>query len=214
MTSLVLQTHAKAIFVVATPLATFFIMYEYRKLNSAEREEVLRYRREQGYPLHAPPHPRKSEGGFFMITAANFEHKHILSLSSRRSEFELSIFRMFERAEIGLKGWVIMPNHYHLLICTRSFERIPMLFKLLHGKTSHDWNREDNSLGRKVWFKYSDRKIRTEDHFYAALNYVHFNPVKHGYVGTPDEWPWSSFHLMLRIMARSGLRISGIPFRF
>ena len=80
-----------------------------------------------------------------------------------------------------------MPNHYHLLICTKSFRKIPMIFKRLHGKTSHDWNQEDNKRGRKVWFKYSDRKIRTEDHFYAALNYIHHNPVKHGYVDAPGD---------------------------
>jgi putative transposase len=34
--------------------------------------------------------------------------------------------------------------------------------------------------------------IRGDAHFYVALNYVHINPVKHGYVSDPYDWPWSS----------------------
>ena len=172
-------------------------MYEYRKLSQQERDEVLRYRIEKGYPLHAPPHPRK-EDGCFMITAANFEHKHILVAPSRRSEFEALLLNSFNQTQIMIKAWSIMPNHYHLLVSTNSFNQLPAMFRQLHGRTSFQWNRDDNTLGRKVWFKYSDRKIRTEDHFFAALNYIHHNPVKHGYVSAPEEWPWSSFHLYLQ----------------
>jgi REP element-mobilizing transposase RayT len=35
---------------------------------------------------------------------------------------------------------------------------------------------------RKVWYSFRDRAIRDERHTYHALNYLHFNAVKHGYV--------------------------------
>jgi putative transposase len=184
-------------YVVATLVATLHLMYEYRKLSEIERAELLRYRRESGYPLHAPPHPGK-EDGCFMITAANFEHKHILVNASRRREFEILLLNSFGHSQVMIKAWSIMPNHYHLLLCTNSFDLLAVIFKQLHGNTSYRWNREDQTRGRRVWFKYSDRKIRTEDHFFAALNYIHHNPVKHGYVSAPEEWPWSSFHLYLQ----------------
>ena len=47
--------------------------YEYRKLSPQEREEIVRYRNEKGYPLHAPPHPF-CDAGAYLISAANFEH--------------------------------------------------------------------------------------------------------------------------------------------
>lgn len=172
-------------------------MYEYRKLNSAERAEILRYRREQGYPLHAPPHPATGEG-VFLITAANFEHNHILANSSRRTSFETTIFQILKRFDFDVRGWVILPNHYHLLVHTHQFQKAGMMLKQLHGKTAHEWNFQDNLPGRKVWFNYSDRKIRGERHYYASLNYIHFNPVKHGYVTSPEEWPWSSIGLYIQ----------------
>jgi hypothetical protein len=61
--------------------------YEYRKPSHQERDEVVSYRREHGYPLHAPPHPLR-EAGYYLITAAIFEHKPIMAATSRRTEFE------------------------------------------------------------------------------------------------------------------------------
>ncbi len=34
--------------------------------------------------------------------------------------------------------------------------------------------------------------MKSPEHYYATLNYVHHNPVKHGYTAKWGEWPWSS----------------------
>jgi putative transposase len=172
-------------------------MYEYRKLTPKERIEVLQYRRNQGYPLHAPPHPAKGKG-YFLITAANFEYRHVLSSFSRRTQFEIQMLQILKNASIDVFCRAIMPNHYHLLIHSEHFEKLSSVLRCLHGKTSREWNRIDNKPGRKVWYKYSDRKIRSEGHFYSALNYIHYNPVKHGYVSSLEDWTWSSIHLYLQ----------------
>jgi putative transposase len=33
---------------------------------------------------------------------------------------------------------------------------------------------------------------------WTRFNYIHSNPVKHGYVSHPDAWPYSSYHYYLR----------------
>ena len=45
--------------------------------------------------------------------------------------------------------------------------------------------------------------MRSERHFFATLNYVHNNPVHHGYVRLWTEWPWSSASEYLRATERS-----------
>ena len=62
----------------------------------------------------------------------------------------------------------------------------------LHNGKSTQWNREDQTLGRKVWHRFADRRIRNDRHYFAALNYVHANAVHHGLVERSDEWRWSS----------------------
>ncbi|MEE8525722.1 MAG: transposase, partial [Thermoanaerobaculia bacterium] len=47
---------------------------------------------------------------------------------------------------------------------------------------------------RRFW----EHFIRDEGDFQKHLDYIHFNPVKHGYVDSPREWPWSSFHRYVR----------------
>jgi putative transposase len=179
-------------------------MYDYRKLTPEERAEIVRLRRERGYPLHAPPHPFSSEG-CFLITAANYEHRHIMHAPERRTEFEIALLEAFRQLGANIKGWVILPNHYHILIELKAFKRIAHTLQLLHGRTSRIWNIEDETLSRKVWYRYSDRMIRNEKHFYAALNYIHHNPVKHGYVERANEWMWSSVHLYLQDFGKEWL---------
>jgi putative transposase len=36
--------------------------------------------------------------------------------------------------------------------------------------------------------------MRTERHMWTTLTYLHMNPVRHGYVDLPWQWPWSSVH--------------------
>jgi len=57
-----------------------------------------------------------------------------------------------------------------------------------------------------LWYKFRDRYIRDERHYYHALNYLHYNAVKHGYVESPYDWPWSSVHLYLDTYGRPWLR--------
>ena len=48
---------------------------------------------------------------------------------------------------------------------------------------------------RGIWQRrYWEHAIRDDRDFVASVNYVHFNPVKHGYVSNAIDWPYSSFH--------------------
>ncbi len=48
---------------------------------------------------------------------------------------------------------------------------------------------------RGVWQpKFWEHTLETEDDFERHFDYIHYNPVKHGYVKCPREWVWSSFH--------------------
>ncbi|MFN8473781.1 MAG: transposase [Anaerolineae bacterium] len=180
--------------------------YEYRTLSADEREEILRARREQGSPLHAPPHPYRHEA-WYLITAANFEHTAIMSAPTRRTEFEHRLLSAMAEIKADVAGWVVLPNHYHIVLYADSLDLISGTLKLLHGRTAHDWNRDDGLTGgRRVWYHFSDQVMRDEDHFYRALNYVHINPVKHGYVQDPYEWPWSSVHDYYQTQGRNWLR--------
>ncbi|MBZ5555263.1 MAG: transposase [Acidobacteriia bacterium] len=180
--------------------------YRYREMTMFEREEIVRQRRERGYPLHAPPHPFRMAGEY-LITAANFEHVPVMDTPERLTEFEARLLESMDRIGADVPGWVILPNHYHILVDVSSLDLVSAVLQQLHGGTSRQWNLEDDLVGqRRVWYKFEDRMIRDTRHFYRALNYIHFNPVKHGYVSDPFDWPWSSVDIYKEAYGRHWLR--------
>jgi putative transposase len=180
--------------------------YTYRRLTPSERDEAVEGRRQRGYPLHSPPHAYE-EAGCFLITAACFEHAPIMVLGDRRTFLETRLLDELRAANVIVHGWVVLPNHYHVLVESVPLGLVPATIKHVHGTTSHQWNAADRLIGRRrVWYKYSDRMIRDEAHFYSALNYIHYNPAKHGYVESPYDWEWSSLSAYLDQRGKEWLR--------
>jgi len=48
---------------------------------------------------------------------------------------------------------------------------------------------------RRFW----EHTIRDEADFENHANYIHYNPLKHGYVERVRDWPWSSFHRYVKL---------------
>jgi putative transposase len=180
--------------------------YEYRNLTQKEREEILNFRREQGYPLHAPPHPFR-EAGYYLITAANFEHQPVMRYPERLSGFETSLIHAMNAIQAEVVSWVVLPNHYHILLGLTDLNLVSNSLQHLHGTTSRQWTLEDDLTGkRKVWYKYSDRMMRTEKQLHQTFNYIHYNPVKHGYVNDMGVWKWSSLQMYTEQNGREWLQ--------
>ena len=89
-------------------------------------------------------------------------------------------------------AWCVLPNHYHALVGAPDVKKLLRELGKLHGRTSHGWNSEDKTPGRKVFFRAVERAMRSDRHFWATLNYIHHNPVRHGDVERWTDWPWSS----------------------
>jgi putative transposase len=89
--------------------------YDYRRMTPEEREAAVAQRRELGYPLHQPPHPFR-DAGRYLITAANYEHASIMAEPARCTLFESRLLAAMREVAIEVYGWVVLPNHYHILI--------------------------------------------------------------------------------------------------
>lgn len=167
--------------------------YLWRQLTPEQRAELLAWRKTRGYPWHSPPHRAGSGSQHFHVTAVCFEHQpHIGHSPTRLDTFTRDLLGVFTACDSRVFAWCILPNHYHVLIGTTNI--LTLLHKLgrFHGRTSHTWNGEENTRGRQVFFQAAERAMRSKRHFWATLNYVHHNPVHHGYVEQWTDWPWSS----------------------
>jgi len=125
----------------------------------------------------------------------------------RRTEFENKLLNSIKEVADDLIAWVVLPNHYHILISVQALDDVSAAIKYLHGTTSREWNIEDGLTGkRRVWYKFADTYIKNEAQLHTAFNYIHYNPVKHGYASDPYEWHWSSLFLYYEDKGREWLR--------
>lgn len=104
---------------------------------------------------------------------------------------------------LQIDAWVVLPEHMHCLwtlpegdsdYSTR-WKRLKAAFTATQPTGEA---RSASRIGkgeRGIWQRrFWEHTIRDEADFAAHVDYVHFNPVKHGYVQTPAEWPYSTFH--------------------
>ncbi|MEG4045369.1 REP-associated tyrosine transposase [Microcoleus sp. Pol17_C1] len=175
-----------------------------------ERVQLVNQRLAKGYPAHSPPHPVQNSE-FYHLTVSYFEHKSRINTQERRQQLLDIIFDSFISNGIEINAWVVLPNHYHLLVHHINMSQLSVLFRSIHGPLARQWNLEDNLTG-KVWHSFSDRAIRSERHYYTTINYIHYNPVKHGWAKSPYDWSASSLHSYLEYHGREWLRSAWVEY--
>ena len=76
------------------------------------------------------------------------------------------------------------------------WQRIKTLFT---QSLNVDTMRRRDGTGRTLWQRrYWEHTIRDAADFARHVDYIHINPVKHGYVRSPANWPYSSLHRYIR----------------
>ncbi len=87
-----------------------------------------------------------------------------------------------------------MPDHWHALIWPHSPLTISRVVHDVKLVMANGINRRRATTG-PVWQRqFWDRFVRNAKEFAQRLEYMHFNPVRKGLVGRPEEWCWSSYN--------------------
>ena len=168
-------------------------MHEHRKLKTGSNEQPTEQHACRKHALHQPAHI-ELDNTLYLLTAACYKHGAYIDTAERRNTVRNMLLDELDQHGCRVYAWVVVPNHYHVLVQVSRFADLPIVFRRIHGRTARIWNLEDDAAGRKVWYRYTDRVIRSERHYWTTVNYIHFNPVKHGLVDSPYGWEWSSVH--------------------
>lgn len=133
-----------------------------------------------------------ADGNIYFITSVTERRASLLI--SNADLFWRSFHRISDAGEVELIAWVLLPDHFHLVLdpraqsISRFMQRIKLSFSRLYRE------RRDQSA-HKVWQRHFwDHAIRDQRDMNAHIDYIHYNPVKHGYVRSPFEWEHSSIH--------------------
>lgn len=167
-------------------------MYRWRTMSEEQRQETLEHRKRQRLPWHSPPHYH-ADCELYLLTAACYEHMPIIGVSdSRLAAFEADLLNEAANHCQQVFAWCILPNHYHFLAHIPELAELLKAIGKLHGRTSYQWNGEDVRRGRQVWHRATETAMKSDRHFWASLNYVLHNAVRHGYVDRWQDWPYSN----------------------
>jgi REP-associated tyrosine transposase len=141
-------------------------------------------------------------GGSFFFT---------VNLADRRSrlltenvELLRAAFRYARnRHPFKIEAIVILPDHLHTIwTLPESDADFSLRWRLVKSAFSrglpvgeHISASRISKGGRGIWQRrYWEHTIRDEGDFGRHVDYIHFNPVKHGYTSDAQNWPYSSFH--------------------
>ena len=112
----------------------------------------------------------------------------------------MSILRdVLERLDVSLYAFVLMGNHYHLVIGfpVDAPEHILSRFlHLLHNNFAHWYNRSTGHEGQVIRERVKTPIIEGPEQLGATLAYLHHNPVRAGLCATPGDWGHSSFEAL------------------
>ncbi len=103
---------------------------------------------------------------------------------------------------------VVLPEHMHFIwALPPGDDDFPVRMRLLKSGFTRRLPSAMKQKGLKgergVWQKrYWEHCVRDEDDLSRHINYIHWNPVKHGYVSDPDDWPYSTWHQWKREFGR------------
>ena len=137
------------------------------------------------------------------ITCSCYRRRALLSTARRRDLFVKILEQTRQRYQFVVVGYVVMPEHFHLLMSEPEKCDPSVVMKVLQQRFAR-WVRKKRCASQfdlwtqlndeHVWQKrFYDFNVWREKKHVEKLRYIHRNPVKRGLVASPEQWAWSSF---------------------
>jgi putative transposase len=149
-------------------------------------------------------------GGTYFFTVVTYKRLSFLTLPNVRTKLRTSWRVVQKNHPFFLIALCLLPDHLHCIwklpendsdYSTR-WKKIKdgfsqsidkRILPIVESTESRLLKREAPIWQQRFW----EHTIRDQDDYNKHIDYIHFNPVKHGYVQKAIEWPWSTFHRFL-----------------
>ena len=131
-------------------------------------------------------------GAIWHITSRGNARQAIVHDDVDRACFVEILGRVVPMVRWRLHAWVLMTNHYHLLVETPE-PTLARGMRQLNGVFSQAFNRRHARVGHLFQGRYKGILVERESHLLELVRYVVLNPVRAGMVRTPAEHAWSSY---------------------
>lgn len=139
-----------------------------------------------------PTHLRRfhHSGQAHFITFSCYQRAPLLAGLEIRQTFEVALERVRRHYQARIFGYVVMPEHVHLLLSEPEVKTLAVVLQSLKQGVSRRYIGERKHFWQK---RYYDFNVRNEQQLIEKLRYIHRNPVKRGLCIQPEDWKSSSF---------------------
>lgn len=142
---------------------------------------------------NANPSAIRKRSRTFFVTSKTHGGRALLQ-SERMANHFIDVLRSYhQKGVFTIHDFVVMPDHFHLLITVDHNLSIEKAAQLVKGNFSFRAKRE-LSVVHEVWQRgFSEERVRDRQSFLAHRKYIGDNPVRRRLAETPEDFPYSSF---------------------
>ena len=122
-----------------------------------------------------------------------------------RDAFVERLAKIVERTGLEIHAWVLMPNHFHLLVRTAGARLERAMRSLLTGYALY-FNRRHGRVGHLFQNRFKSIVCEQSRYFLELVRYIHLNPLRGGVVGSLEEletYPYSGHATLLGMRPRA-----------
>jgi len=151
----------------------------------------------------------KQPGATFFFTLATYQRRKILDKAPYYQALKSAISAVRKTHPFTIEAFVLLPDHLH---CIWTMPSNDCDYAIRWGLIKNQVSRQEKALTktamigqsriseesgfweRRVW----KHQIGDDKDYAVHVDYIHWNPVKHGYVSKVNHWPYSSFHKFVK----------------
>lgn len=154
------------------------------------------------------PEYRRSDipGATYFFTVVTYQRQPVLTDPRCRAALRAAIDSVRLQMPFEIKAWVLMPDHLHAVWQLPPGDKdYSLRWSRIKQHVTRDcakWipqrpqsaSRQKRGEGGLWQRRFWEHLIRDDADFSRHLDYIHYNPVKHGYAANAGDWPYSTFH--------------------
>ena len=153
----------------------------------------------------------KLPGGTFFFTVVTCRRRKILTNPDCRDTMRNVIEHVRKKRPFTIESLVLLPDHLHCIWkLPKNDDEVSIRWNLIKSGFSklmkpvyhkYEWMTDSKTSKREttIWQRrYWEHQIRDDRDFEKHMDYIHYNPVKHGLANRVKDWPYSTFHRFVK----------------
>jgi putative transposase len=137
------------------------------------------------HPVHHDPIEKLNRATMVFVTVCTKDRKHLLA----NATVHTALVNWWRKSTHWLAGkYIILPDHLHLFCAPGSTDQsLHLWMAYWKNGVARDLKTGDETIWQRDFW---DVQMRSRENYKTQWDYIRHNPVRHGLVASPDEWPY------------------------